>query len=474
LSQFGRSLSKPVLLLAATGYFAFLFLALIALHLEPDVILALTVAGVGLIVMSLRPYLGLHVFILTLFVENVVGSSEEISPMKVLGMVILLGWLVSIAVRRRTGLKFDAFAAVLLLFVVWCGVSLVYAMDTRVALGRSFQFVQYALLTLMFSSVVDTPDRVRRVYWSFALCTIISTVVAVVMYYLGMTASASGFVGNRNLLAIYINIAIVCAYLLYQEKRQDPSRFVLLAALPLLFLGIGLTLSRGGLITLALTLVAVWYRVARQRGFILLAASIGMIGLLTYVLPSAFWKRAESIVPAIRRQQDTFGSRVKLWTAAMRMVEDRPLLGVGPGNFVKVYSRYARGSELLYQNLSSHNAFIGLAAEHGVPGAVLFLLLFGFALRSARRSIRIGRATARSDLELHSVVVEVSLLALAMAGLTGDVYGVKSLWMFFGVAVAMQRMAYGVVSEKTVPAARGSAAEPMERTVSWALARHPR
>src|SRR3989304_5970566 len=96
------------------------------------------------------------------------------------------------------------------------------------------------------------------------------------MYYLGMTPTASGLVGNRNLLATYINVAIVCAYLLHQETRDGARRIVLAACLPILFLGLALTFSRAGLIVLVFALVLVWYRAARQRKFLLLVGSIGM------------------------------------------------------------------------------------------------------------------------------------------------------------------------------------------------------
>ena len=471
MSPVGTAPGRPVLFLAAIGYFVFLGLALIQWHLAPEVVLGLTLAGIGIGIMSLRPYLGLHVLILTLFVENAVGSTEAISPMKTVGLVILLSWLVNVAMRRRTGLVFDGFAAILLLFLVWSSVSVVYAIDTRVALNRTFQYAQYALTMFMFSSVVNTPARIRGVYWSFAIATTISTVVALVMYYLGMTPAASGLLVNRNLLATYINVAIVCAYLLHQGTRSGAGRTVLLTALPVLFLGIGLTFSRGGLISLALTLLVVWYRLARKGGFLLLAVSMGMICLLTYLLPDAFWERAQSIVPAISRERGTFGARVKIWRAALRMIEDRPVFGVGPGNFVKAFPRYARGKEWLYQNLASHNAFVGVTAENGLPGGVLFLLLFGFALRSARRCMRLGRATARSDLEMHAIVAEVSLLTFLVAGLTGDVYGIKSLWMFFGLAVALERMAERAVIDKRAKAAEVSPTAPMEGLAPWALAR---
>ena len=475
MSQFGRPLSRPVLFLTGTGYFGLLCLALILWHLAPEVVLALTIAGIGLIVMSLRPYLGVHVFILTLFVENAFGESKGISPMQVIGAVILAGWLVNIAMQRKAGLKFDGFAVVLLLFVVWSCVSLVYALNTQWALTHTFTYAQSALAALMFSSVVDTPARIRRVYWSFLICATFSTVVAMVMYYLGMTPNASGLVGNRNLLAFYDNVAIVCAYLLLQEARLAFSRMVLIAALPVLFFGVALTFSRAGLIILMVTLVVMWYRVARQRRFLLLAGSIGIICLLTYVLPTTFWMRAGSIVPAIRREQskDTFSARLQLWTVAARMIKDRPVFGVGPGNFVQAFPRYARGIEHTYQNLVTHNAYIGVTAENGLAGGGLFLLIFGFAFRGARRGYVTGSATARPDLESYAVVAEVSLLVTFLVGLSGNVEGSKCMWMFFGLAVAIQRMAEQAISENRREVAEEPARVPIEGLAPWALTRDP-
>src|SRR3989441_8118725 len=263
--------------------------------------------------------------------------------MKVIGAVVLASWLLNVALSRRTGLSFDRFVLVVGLFLVWCGVSLLYAVDTATAANQTFSYLQLALAALMFSSVVDTPERARSVYWSFVVWTTLNTVVAVTMYYLGLTRTAVGLIGNRNLLATYIDVAIICVYLLHQMIRPGPGRILLAATLPVLFLGLGLTFSRAGLIVLAVTLLLVWYNVARQRGFLLLIGSISMICVLSYALPNAFWKRAESIVPAIQRQQDTFGTRVRLWRVGLGVIENRPLGGGGRGDFFPGYPPQPRG-----------------------------------------------------------------------------------------------------------------------------------
>lgn len=471
MSTYGQGVSKPGLVLAGLGYFAMLSVALVWWHLPPETVLALSVGGIGLVVLSMRPYVGVHVFIMTLFVENVFGSGEGITPMKVIGAVVLSGWFVNMGIQRKTGFKFDRFVIVLILFLVWCGVSLAFAVEPGVALSRVFTYTQLALATLMFSSVVDTPGRMRGVYWSFVIWVTFSTLLAVVMYYLGMTPNASGLVGNRNLLATYINVAIVCAYLLHQETRDGARRIVLVTCLPVLFLGLALTFSRAGLIVLVFALALVWYRVVRQRKFLLLVGTIGMMCMLTFVLPAAFWQRAGSIVPAIRKQEDTFGTRLRLWRVALRMVEDRPIVGVGPGNYVAAYPRYARGGDRAFESLVTHNAFMGIAAQTGVLGLGLFLLISGLALRDARRAVFTGRVLARSDMEIFGVVAEVCLLVVLMEGLSGDVESLKCLWIFYGLAVAMGRKADRVTSGERLAAARIGTAIPVDGLSPWVPAR---
>jgi len=471
LSTIGRGVSIPGLFIAGMAYFALLFLALVWWHAPPEIVLALSVGGVGLAVLSMRPYVGVHVFIMTLFVEHAIGSGAGITPMKVVGGVVLGGWVVSMGLQRKSGLKFDRPMIVLLLFLVWCGVSLGFALDPAAALIRSLTYAQLALAALMVSAVVDSPERMRRVYWSIVIWTTVSGVLAMVMYYLGMTPHARGLVGNRNLLAMYTDLAIICAYLLYQVTRNPFHRMVLATCLPVLFLGLALTFSRMGLIVLTLALVQVWFRSAKQRKFTLLLGTIGIISVLTFFLPSAFWQRAESIVPAIRNQQDTFGSRVRLWGVGIRVVEDRPIVGVGPGNFIEAFPRYARGGEQFLQGLEPHNTYVSLAAEMGVPGLVLFLATIGFALRNAHRAVLTGRRLALPEFEVFGVVAGVCLLAVLTGGFSGNWDCHKILWLFYGLALAMGRIADRETSGERLAAARIDPAIPVNDLGPWVPAR---
>jgi len=302
-----------------------------------------------------------------------------------------------------------------------------------------FTYTQLLTATVMFVSVLDSASKVRGVFWAIVVWTTLSTIVALAGYYLGITSVAVGLLGNRNILATYISIAIVCAYLLYQTTEDKAYKAVLVCSLPVLFLGQALTLSRTGLIVVCMALVAVWYRVLREQGFVLMAGSVAALCVITLMLPDAFWQRAGSIRPAVENEEGTFGTRVQLWRIGLRMIEDRPVTGVGPGNFMPAFERYARGP-LLRKPKVAHNAYVSVAAEEGMVGFALFMILNLLALAHARRAIHRATRLGLRDLVILAVIVEVNLLVIVGTGLTTSSEHMKYQWSFFGLAICVKRV----------------------------------
>lgn len=449
MSTISRDLTRPVLVAGGLGYLMVLAVALIWLNLSPQTVLILTLGAISLIVLALSPVVALHAFIMLLNIENVVVTPEGLTGMRVVGVVILAGWLLSIAVRRRLRLGMSPFLVVLALFLIWCGVSLVNALDLGPGLVRTFTFLQLATAAVMFSTVVDTPRKLRGVYWGVVLWTCLSTSIAIVEYYLGITRVAVGLAGNRNQLATFVVIAIVCAYLLFQTARGALTRGFLVGVLPLLFLGLALTLSRSGLICLIIALAFVWYRIARERGVVILTASAVVVLLVAASLPDMFWERTSTIIPAIEKQEGTFGIRVRLWKIGLRMIQDHPVVGVGPGNWLVAFPRYARG-RILERNLNSHNQYISVASEMGLIGVALFVALNILALREAGLATRLGKKRDLKEMRALAVATEVSILVLMIGGITGDGEAGKLLWLFFGLSLALGRM--GRTEEMVRPA----------------------
>jgi len=79
-------------------------------------------------------------------------------------------------------------------------------------------------------------------------------------------------------------------------------------------------------------------------------------------------------------------AHIALFWAALRMIADNPLIGVGPMNFKDLSTTY---TGLDIANIA-HNSFLEIAAEFGLPALGVFLLLLGSTFATLRRAIRFG------------------------------------------------------------------------------------
>lgn len=447
MSTLGRDMTKPMVALGGLVYLTGLSLALFWWHLDPEIVVGLTLGGIGLLVMAVRPLVGIHAFIMMMYVADTITTGSEITGMKIIGAVILLGWMMSMAVRRAARVPFNGLSVTIGLFVLWSAITVIFSYDTVSAYSRLFSYAQLGIGAMMFYSVVDDEAKMRRVFGAMTLWTCLFTIVALEMYYIGVTKVASGLTGNRNLLAHYVTAGIICAYLLHQIASGLLPKLLLVVALPVFFLGLALTFSRTGMIVLSLALLLVWFRIAKARRYLLVAASVIVLSIMGLLLPSAFWLRAASIAPAVEYQQETFGLRVRLWRVGLRMIEDHPIVGVGPANFAPAFHRYSHG--LVHdKGLIVHNTYIGLAAEEGLVGLALYVLLLALALRETRLAIRVGDAARLGELGILAVIVEANLFVMIVVGISQNLENLKLIWVFFGLALGVGQMARRRLAEQ--------------------------
>jgi len=95
------------------------------------------------------------------------------------------------------------------------------------------------------------------------------------------------------------------------------------------------------------------------------------------------------------RAHDDFAvaQRVAHWAAGLRMFQDRPLLGVGAGNFDDAYRAYAL--QPFDEPLGhAHNVALNFGAEAGLPGMLIFAGLVLWALGIAVGAVRRARGAA--------------------------------------------------------------------------------
>jgi O-antigen ligase len=160
------------------------------------------------------------------------------------------------------------------------------------------------------------------------------------------------------------------------------------------------------------------------------ACSAVAVGVLLLVLPG-LGGRAGARADDQRPIWDRFNTNA----AAIRVIEDHPLLGVGWNQFQAVNAdnqRQADGYPLTGSDLVVHNVVLSHLAELGIVGGGLWLAAIGAAIAAAwRGSSRLG-ALWRAGM----VAVVVDFAVVANLGPLGYAFPNLFVWLWMGVCAA--------------------------------------
>ena len=195
---------------------------------------------------------------------------------------------------------------------------------------------------------------------------------------------------------------------------------LLLGALALVF-----TYSRGawmgmvaGLGTLVLLLL--WRAIRHCPLFwrrtlpllVVLGAAVLLLVLVTQVEPLRV--RVMSLVAG--REDSSNNFRMNVWSAVLQMIQDRPWIGIGPGNsaFNLIYPLYQQPK---FNALSAYSIPLEWTVEAGIPGLLAGVGLFTAALRTG-----LGQWRSQGPLVLPSLAAVAVFVGLAIQGLTDTIF----------------------------------------------------
>jgi O-antigen ligase/cytochrome c-type biogenesis protein CcmH/NrfG len=231
---------------------------------------------------------------------------------------------------------------------------------------------------------------------------------------------ASGCFGNPNNFAALLILIVPPVLSLAWQRGASAVQRVLYGYLALvLLLGLGLTISRGGWLALALAL-ACWPLFARTQTWasriLLSATALGAVLMAGAALYST--------VPLVKARLDDLAedrgerSRPILWTASTKLFSSAPLLGTGAGSFNTLFERH-RPERFNDEPQWTHNEYLNTLSDYGLVG---FVLLFGAVVVLGGKVVaRSGSATAMNEVNAGwraagvTHAMSVGLLAFATA-----------------------------------------------------------
>jgi O-antigen ligase len=326
----------------------------------------------------------------------------------------------------------------------------------------------YSSQVILFFVTLSIVDSIQRLRWvlisasaavSFGCLWVIREWITFRNVYTGFRPGWS--VGDANDFSVS---AILCLPFMFLRLRNAEARWEKrFYKVALLLAAVALTLcaSRGGFLGfIAAFLVVVWRSQHRVRNL----ALIGLLALVPSIaLPNSPIHR---FLQPTHSETESNQNRVAAWKAGWRMVKAHPMAGVGLGNFKELMPRYTDPG--VNVDTISHNSYIEVAAEMGIPQLLVFVGIVFFSYRSfeqTRRKVQHSNAKLLYDAALG---LEAGLIGHAAGALTMSAEYQKLFWLVLCLSMCLSALVRDVAPADEKRLGRGLAAA-WERTPAQAL-----
>ena len=396
-------------------------------------------------------YVGLVLFTLLTFIAQVpTVAGPGLSFAKIAGLLLAVSWVATLATKPDAGSNFiserPGLTYVLVLFLSWSAVSQLWAEDSGAALTAFTSLSLNAVLFLIIFTAVRTPSQAIGFAGAFVAGVSLNALYGILFApSVPETASRlSSSITNPNELASMLVAALALSFGLAAALKDRPlPRLGALGAAGVCIVGIFLTGSRGGLVSLAIALLAFLVVGGRWRGRVVVVATVVILAGIGFF---NYFASAE-----IRSHVSSVGSgtgRLDLWTVAWRMVEQEPLHGVGAGNFPVSSVHYLlqpgaieRADYIVGVPKVAHNTYLELWAELGVVGLGFFLCVVVFCLYSALKAASSFARQGDARLEVLARALFVAMVGLLAGDFFGSRLNNKEVWLLLGFAPALLAIA---------------------------------
>lgn len=240
-----------------------------------------------------------------------------------------------------------------------------------------------------------------------------------------------------NYFAFYLVVILVIGIVVLMESRSLAVRVGVGALVAAAFVCLFLTYTRSAWIGFALALITLAF--LRYRRLFAIAALTVVLAAL--VAPSATHKAQQRFGDLTSRSEandsNSWTWRVDQWNAILPYGFQKPITGQGFGSYSRVtvrhYGRFNRRYPTVQDptlgvfsrvGFTAHNDYVRMFVEMGIPGLVLWVLVFVGAIVTAARARRVR------GLEPVATGMLALTLALALISISDNLQGYTVVLMY--------------------------------------------
>lgn len=351
-----------------------------------------------------------------------------------MGAICVASYLIG---ALRSGFSMPKELIFLAAFIIWSLTGSFVAIAQQLLMEKIITLIQIFIMVVIIAHYTNSTKAVSFMFWGTLIGAAIVAASAVLTgEYQSAGASverAAGIAMNSNAFAmtlVYATIALLYFFKTWKLKILKLSVFGVLLIVGKLIISSG---SRKGFISFALLLI-LWFAFSYAKdifrkpvaALFTLVILFGIFGFMAKQMANTILgERLESAVVIAEGGSGSEGSiqtREVLVREGVAFIKSSPIFGLGLNNFM-VHST---------QGLYSHNNYIEVTTGSGLPGGVLYYMVFVFwALRLWRL-----RKSELSDKERNFLNIAMSFLIVRLiVDLVLVSYYTKISWIFLAILI---------------------------------------
>jgi len=251
-------------------------------------------------------------------------------------------------------------------------------------------------------------------------------------------------------------LPVLVALFMFIKREDINTRFLMLLLIGLFLFATVVSYTRATWVSILASL-GVWLIIKlRIRFELVLVGAIILVGLFfsirTQLMVRLEQNRIESSgefsehvqsISNISTDQSNL-ERINRWSCALRMWQDKPLFGFGPGTYQFEYAPYQRSYEKTRISTdfgtrgNAHSEYLGPLSEAGIFGLVSVLLIIGTSIYTG---LRVYFTSRRKSIRIFSLAVLIGLFSYYFHGMLNNFLDTDKIsalfWGFTAMLVAM-------------------------------------
>jgi putative inorganic carbon (HCO3(-)) transporter len=356
----------------------------------------------------------------------------------------LLFWLVKMLLGGRPDFVRTPLNLPILLYVAAMVISVIFS---PLKLNSLMSFKEEWLLLVFFLVVnnIREEEKVGKLLFILISVSALVGIYAVWQHYSGVDLYRNRMLEPRGEVFIstglfdhhltfggyWMLVLLLAAVVYLGQKRSGFIRMVDLVA-PLI-LGISLIFSYARSAWFGALMGALGFAFLKGGKYIIFFVSfVVLLFLLVYFLEPTIWERVTEIDLSPDNPEST---RIRLWLTSLNMIKDRPVWGIGLGNFGQFFDKYK--VEGIYDaTCHPHNDYLNVGVNSGLLGLLAYLSIWVVFLRSTYKKMkgggnnRFGRSVQMGGMvaviaflfaglfQCYYTDAEVNMLIMLILGLT--------------------------------------------------------